>query len=129
MKPIFVLLVTTSLVVGQETAPTDAPYVIVAHTGYEYAVRHGWNIMKVRYNDSQRMTAKPWRPSPFKVNFGEDASRFTENRDGILGDIAVRQRHSSPEICAALLGHILLKVRLILGSDLPHFGDKPTDSS
>ena len=59
MKHVLVLVfITASLaVLGQETPRT--PYVIVAHTGYEYTVRHGRTIMKVSYSESQTSTAKP----------------------------------------------------------------------
>jgi len=38
---------------------TLIPYVIIAHAGYEYTVRHGLAIMKVNYSESQTSTAKP----------------------------------------------------------------------
>ena len=58
MKHILVLIfITASLSFGQETPRT--PYVIVAHTEYNYTVRHGRAIMKVTYSESQTSTAKP----------------------------------------------------------------------
>jgi hypothetical protein len=57
MKHILVLIFTASLSVGQEAPRT--PYVIIAHTEYNYTVRHGRTIMKVTYSESQTSTAKP----------------------------------------------------------------------
>lgn len=59
MKPILVLIFTASLSVGQSKPQALTPYVIIAHTGYDYTVRHGRAIMKVTYSDSQTSTAKP----------------------------------------------------------------------
>jgi hypothetical protein len=61
MKHILVLiLITTSFwAVGQDAPRQLTPYVIIAHTGYNYTVRHGRNIMKVTYSESQTTTAKP----------------------------------------------------------------------
>jgi hypothetical protein len=59
MKHILVLIFMASLVFGQETPRATLTYVIVAHAGYEYTVRHGRVIMKVTYSDSQTSTAKP----------------------------------------------------------------------
>jgi hypothetical protein len=56
------VLMTASLAaVAQTTKPqaTLTPYVIIAHAGYEYTVRHGRAIMKVNYSESQTSTAKP----------------------------------------------------------------------
>lgn len=65
MKHILVLLFTASLAIGQETPrvqgfqPQAVSYVIIAHKGYDYTVRHGQVIMKVSYSESQTSTAKP----------------------------------------------------------------------
>jgi hypothetical protein len=61
MKHILVLLLMMASLsaFGQETPQKVTPYVIVAHTGYDYAVLHGRAIMKVTYSDSQTSTAKP----------------------------------------------------------------------
>jgi hypothetical protein len=62
---LILMLVTASPAVGQQTTgphqelETLTPYVIVAHTGYDYNVRHGRTLMKVTYNQSQTSTAKP----------------------------------------------------------------------
>ena len=66
MKHILVLIFIASLAIGQETPRATASYVITAHTGYDYTVRHGRVIMKVRYSDSQTSTAKPG-DSPARV--------------------------------------------------------------
>jgi hypothetical protein len=63
MKRLWTLaFMTASLAaVGQTTKPqaTLTPFVIIAHAGYEYTVRHGRAIMKVNYVESQTSTAKP----------------------------------------------------------------------
>jgi hypothetical protein len=59
MKHILVLLFTASLAIGQETPRAPVSYVIIAHKGYDYTVRHGQVIMKVTYSESQTSTAKP----------------------------------------------------------------------
>jgi hypothetical protein len=61
MKHILVpIFIAASLAVfGQETPRQVIPtYVIIAHTGYEYTVRHGRTLMKVTYSESQTSTAK-----------------------------------------------------------------------
>jgi hypothetical protein len=60
MKNILVLIFTASLSVGQSKPQAPlTPYVIVAHTEYNFTVRHGRTIMKVTYSESQTSTAKP----------------------------------------------------------------------
>jgi hypothetical protein len=44
---------------AQPRQVTLTPYMIVAHTGYDYVVHHGRVIMKVDYSESQTSTAKP----------------------------------------------------------------------
>lgn len=53
--------ITASLVAFGQSKPQPplAPYVIIAHTEYNYTVRHGRNVIKVSYHDSQTNTAKP----------------------------------------------------------------------
>jgi hypothetical protein len=55
------LMAASLVAVGQETPRhgTLTPYVIVAHAGNDYTVRHGRVIMKVKYSESQTSTAKP----------------------------------------------------------------------
>lgn len=57
--PAIIIMFVASLAVGQTRQTTLAPYVIVAHTEYNYTVHHGRTLMKVTYSESQTSTAKP----------------------------------------------------------------------
>jgi hypothetical protein len=62
MKHILILtFITASLAALGQSKPQVplTPYVIVAHTEYNYTVRHGQTIIKVTYSDSQTSTARP----------------------------------------------------------------------
>lgn len=62
MKHILVLtFIAPALAAFGQSQPQAAltPYVILAHAEYNYTVRHGRDIMKVTYSDSQTSTAKP----------------------------------------------------------------------
>jgi hypothetical protein len=56
---IAVVVLLCGLTVAQQPQAALSQYVIVAHKGYDYTVRHGRVLMKVTYAESQRSTAKP----------------------------------------------------------------------
>ena len=62
MKTVIVVAVLLcGLMIGQQSRqPTS--YVIVAHKGYDYTVRHGRALMKVTYAESQTSSAKRGDP-------------------------------------------------------------------
>jgi hypothetical protein len=55
---IAVVVLVCGLMVGQQPRAALSPYVIVAHKGYDYTVRHGRVLMKVTYAESQTSSAK-----------------------------------------------------------------------
>jgi hypothetical protein len=60
---IVVVVLLCGLTVGQQSRQAT-PYVIVAHKGYDYTVRHGRVVMKVTYAQSQTSSAKRGDDSP-----------------------------------------------------------------
>jgi hypothetical protein len=54
-----VVVLLCGLTVGQQPQAVLTPYVIVAHKDYDYTVRHGRDLMKVTYAESQTSSAKP----------------------------------------------------------------------
>ena len=56
---IAVVVLLCGLTVGQQPQAALSQYVIVAHKGSDYTVRHGRVLMKVTYAESQTSTAKP----------------------------------------------------------------------
>jgi hypothetical protein len=59
----FVLLVIVTAFASfshaQDKTAKQSTYVIIEHHQYDYTVRHGQVVLKVRYSDSQTSTAKP----------------------------------------------------------------------
>jgi hypothetical protein len=54
---IAVVVLLCGLTVGQQPQAALSQYVIVAHKGYDYTVRHGRALMKVTYGESQARLA------------------------------------------------------------------------
>lgn len=62
MRQVLVLAsIAASLAAFGQSNPKSPlnPYVIVAHTEYNYTVRHGRTTLKISYSDSQTSSAKP----------------------------------------------------------------------
>lgn len=59
MRHLWAVVLLCGLAIGQQPQAALNPYVIVAHKGYDYTVRHGRALMKVTYAESQTSSAKP----------------------------------------------------------------------